>query len=69
MDNLELHPCILPEDEYEYKKFQEEFGILDDAGDSWEDDAMSAFTELVVAQTPCADPTFMRMMDLLETEY
>jgi hypothetical protein len=51
------------------KKSREEFGVLDDAWDGWEDDTMSAFTELVVAQAPCAYPMFMRMMDLLETEY
>ena len=30
---------------------------------------MSAFAELVVAQEPCADPAFMRMMEELEADY
>ncbi len=32
----ELHPCILPRDEDEGATFQDEFSVLDDAGDGWE---------------------------------
>ena len=63
MEALELHPCILPEDEEEQDKFMEKFCILDDSGDCWGDDRLKAFTDLVVARTPCADTSFMLMMD------
>ena len=52
MEASELHPCILPEDKQERSKFMEEFCILDDSGDFYEDDRLKAFTDLVVAQTP-----------------
>ncbi len=63
-----LHPCIIYEDKGERVKFRNTFEISDGTG-SWHDQQMlNAFADLAVSP-PCADTSFMLMMNRAQMRY